>query len=332
MRRMLLSRPGPIESAPLLLDETQPPAPGAGQLLLEVEACAICRTDLQLAEGDIPPHRTPLVPGHQVVGRVVELGPGVEGWNVGDRAGIGWLAATCGACEYCGAGRENLCESATFTGWDVDGGYATHTVVDAGYAFPMPPGTPAELLAPLLCGGVIGYRSLGISGVEPGQRLGLYGFGASARLTLQVALRWGCPVYVATRSQSEQQRALEMGASWAGHYDESPPEPLHAAITFAPAGSVVVAALRAVAPGSTVAINAIHLDHIPGFDYDWLWRERSLRSVANYTREDATAFLRMAAESPFDADIATYPLGQANEALAALKRGTIAGTGVLLPG
>lgn len=318
---MLLAAPAPIDQAPLRSADSATPAPGPGQLLLEVEACAICRTDLQLAEGDIPPHRSPLVPGHQVVGPVLAVGEAVTGWKPGDRAGIGWLAAACGTCDYCESGRENLCEAAVFTGWDVDGGYATHTVVDARYAFPLPAGTPAEQLAPLPCGGVIGYRSLGISGIEPGQRIGLYGFGASARLTLQVALRWGCAVYVATRSEGEQQRALEMGAIWAGGYDEAPPQPLHAAITFAPA----------VAPGGTVAINAIHLEHIPAFDYDWLWRERSLRSVANYTREDAIAFLRMAAEQPFDVDIATYRLEHANEALAALKSGAIAGTGVLLP-
>lgn len=328
---MLLATPGPIADAPLRAADSETPAPGPGQLLLEVEACAICRTDLQLAEGDIPPHRSPLVPGHQVVGPVVAVGADAGGWKRGDRGGIGWLAMACGTCEYCIAGRENLCEAATFTGWDVDGGYATHVLVDARYAFALPVGVPAEQLAPLLCGGVIGYRSLGISGIEPGQRLGLYGFGASARLTLQVALRWGCAVYVATRSDSEQQRALEMGATWAGRYDESPPQLLNAAITFAPAGSVVVAALRAVAPGGTVAINAIHLDHIPEFNYDWLWRERSLRSVANYTRDDAIAFLRVASEQPFDVDISTYPLERANEALAALNSGAIAGTGVLLP-
>ena len=332
MRRMLLSTPAPIESAPLVPDLAETPSPGPGQLLIQVEACAVCRTDLQLAEGDISPHATLLTPGHQVVGTVVALGADVGDWSEGDRAAIGWLARTCGACDYCRSGRENLCEAAAFTGWDRAGGYATHVVVDAGFAFPLPVSAPAEQLAPLLCGGVIGYRSLHVSGIQPGQLLGLYGFGASARLSLQVALRWGCEVYVATRSQAEQQRALEMGARWAGGYDELPPLPLHAAVTFAPVGSVVVTALRALAPAGVVAINAIHLDRIPEFDYDWLWRERSLRSVANYTREDARAFLQMASEHPFDVDVATYPLEQANEALAALKAGTIEGTGVLLPG
>jgi alcohol dehydrogenase, propanol-preferring len=332
MRRMLLSAAAPIESAPLVQDDVVTPVPGPGQLLIQVEACAVCRTDLQLAEGDIPPRAIPLTPGHQVVGTVVALGADAGDWSTDDRAAIGWLASTCGTCGFCTAGRENLCEAAAFTGWDRAGGFATHVVVDAAFAFPMPSSAPPAVLAPLLCGGVIGYRSLHIAGIQPGQRLGLYGFGASARLSLQVALRWGCDVYVATRSHSEQQRALEMGARWAGGYDDQPPEPLHAAVTFAPVGSVVVSALRAIAPAGTVAINAIHLDHIPEFNYNWLWRERSLRSVANYTRDDARAFLRMAIEQPFDVDIATYPLEQANEALAALKAGKIAGTGVLLPG
>ena len=328
---MRLQAPADIGSHPLVLEELADPVPGNDELLLEVLACAVCRTDVQLAEGDIAARAVPSIPGHQVVGRVLRAGAGVEGWRSGDLAGVGWLASTCGGCEFCASERENLCPDAGFTGWDVNGGFATHAVVRSAFAFPLPPGADASRLAPLLCGGVIGFRSLRISGIRPGQRLGLYGFGASARLALPVALHWGCEVYVATRSEDEQRRARELGAAWAGTYEELPPKPLHAAVTFAPAGAVVVAALRALERGGRVAINAIHLDGIPAFDYDWLWLERNITSVANYTREDARDFLRLAVELGIETAVEPFALEDANIALEKLKEGRLAGTAVLLP-
>ncbi|HSP28476.1 MAG TPA: zinc-binding alcohol dehydrogenase family protein, partial [Ilumatobacteraceae bacterium] len=279
-RAQVLDRPGPVGGHPLELRDVEALAPAPGEIAIDVMACGVCRTDLQLVEGDLPAHRLPVVPGHQVVGRVTGLGPGVQRWNLGDRVGVAWLAGACGVCEHCRSDRENLCPSAAFTGWDRDGGYAETMLARADFAFSIPEVFTDTEAAPLLCGGVIGYRSLKISGIEAGGRLGLYGFGASALLALQVAIHWGCEVYVATRSAAERERALEFGAAWAGGYDEAPPTDLDAAVTFAPAGAVVVAALRAIAPGGTVAINAIHLDEIPAFDYDLLWRERGLRSVA----------------------------------------------------
>jgi propanol-preferring alcohol dehydrogenase len=307
------------------------PAPGEGEILLRVGACGVCRTDLQICEGDLPPRKQPITPGHQIVGRVEAVGPNVDGWAPGQRAGVGWLASTCGVCAYCRTGRENLCEEARFTGWDQDGGYATHAIVRGDFAFPLPGGLDDLALAPLLCGGVIGYRSLKRARVEPGGVLGLFGFGASALLTIQVAVHWGCRVFVCTRSAEERARAERLGALWAGGYDETPPERLDAAITFAPSGDVVVAALRATAPGGTVAINAIHLDRIPQFSYDLLWRERNLVSVANYTRDDARELLGLAAAIPIRTETDVLPLAQANEALSRLKQGEIQGAAVLRP-
>jgi propanol-preferring alcohol dehydrogenase len=291
----------------------------------------VCRTDLQLAEGDLKARQLPIVPGHQVVGRVRAAGEDVDQWQPGDRVGVGWLAWTCGTCRYCTSGRENLCADAAFNGWDRDGGYADVMAADADFVFAIPASFSDLEAAPLLCGGVIGYRALRIAGVEPGDRLGLYGFGASASLTIQVAIHWGCEVFVATRSRSEQARALEMGATWAGSYHDRPPVALDAAVTFAPAGFVVVEALKAVAPGGTVAINAIHLDSIPGFPYDLLWMERSLHSVANFTRRDAEEFLALAAEIPIQVTTEPYPLADADIALNRLKRGETRGTAVLAP-
>lgn len=330
MRAQVLRVPKPVDQRPLALEDLPLPDPGPGELRLRLEACAVCRTDLQIVEGDLAARRSPVVPGHQAVGAVEAVGPGVEGWVAGDRAGVGWLGGTCGACEYCTSGRENLCESATFTGWDRDGGYAETMLVRADFALPLPDDLEAQALAPLLCGGVIGYRSLRVSGIQPGQRLGLYGFGASASLAIQVAVHWGCEVFVVTRSAAERERARALGARWAGGFDEALPARLHAAVTFAPAGGVVVAALRALAPGGTVAINAIHLDRVPEFSYDWLWRERSLRSVANFTRADAREFLELAAAIPLRTETQPFPLAAANEALAALASGDLRGTAVLM--
>jgi propanol-preferring alcohol dehydrogenase len=323
---MALERPG----APLNPVERPDPDPGPGELVIEVAACAVCRTDLQLARGDLPPRRLPIVPGHQAVGRVIAVGPGVTGWAVGERAGVAWLGGTDGTCRFCRSGRENLCAEARFTGWDRDGGFATRLVARADFALRLPPAFDDRAAAPLLCGGVIGYRSLKVAGIAPGGRLGLYGFGASALLTLQVARFWGCQVAVATRSPAERARAAALGAQWTGGYDELPPFPLDAAITFAPAGAVVVAALRALDRGGTVAVNAIHLDEMPAFSYDLLWLERSIRSVANFTRADAQEFLDLAATIPIRTESDVFPFEAANEALARLEAGQVKGAAVLV--
>ena len=329
MRAAVLERTAPAGDGPLVLATRPDPVPAPGELLLRVHACAVCRTDLQICEGDIEARRLPVVPGHQAVGTVEVLGEGVEGWRVGDRAGVAWLAGACGACARCDSGRENLCEAAQFTGWDRDGGYAQRITVRAAYAHPLPADVDPVEAAPLLCGGIIGYRALRLSGIQPGGRLGLYGFGASARLALQVANHWGCRVFVATRSPRDQQRARDLGAVWAGGTHDPPPASLAAAVTFAPAGEVVVAALKAVDRGGTVAVNAIHLDRIPEFPYEHLWWERSLRSVANFTRRDAREFLALAAEIPIRTETEVYPLDAANRALADLASGKVEGAAVL---
>ncbi|MBX3197875.1 MAG: zinc-dependent alcohol dehydrogenase family protein [Labilithrix sp.] len=330
MKRMALRAPSPTSAAPLCLEEAPDPIPAEDELVVAVRACAVCRTDLQLVSGELPARRLPIVPGHQLVGEVAAVGSGVASWAVGDRVAAGWLGSACGVCLHCVAGRENLCEAARFTGWDFDGGYATHAVVKAPFAFAVPGGFDAIDAAPLLCGGVIGYRALRRAGVRPGMRVGLYGFGASALLAMQVARHWGCRVFVATRGAAEQARAVEMGATWAGAYDDEPPEPLDAAVTFAPAGDVVVAALRRTARGGTVAINAIHLDRVPSFSYDLLWWERSLVSVSNYTRRDAAELLDLAARLPLRTRFERHPLERANEALLRLRDGLVDGAAVLV--
>ena len=329
MHRQLLQQPAPIAQRPLQRDEAQEPVPGPGEILLDVAACGVCRTDLQLVEGDLEARILPVVPGHQAVGRVRSIGEGVTTWNVGDRAGVGWLAGACGECRFCTSNRENLCEKATFTGWDRDGGFAERMTARADYTLRIPANFTDLDAAPLLCGGVIGYRSLRMSGIRPGGRLGLYGFGASALLSIQVAIHWGCEVFVSTRSETEQRRALDMGAVWAGSYHDTPPVPLDAAVTFAPAGYVVVEALKAVDRGGTVAINAIHLDRIPEFGYDLLWWERRLVSVANFTRGDAQEFLELAASIPVRTFTDVYPLSDADLALQRLAEGRVAGAAVL---
>ena len=333
MRALVLDRPGPLDRVPGPLGprEVATPVPGPGEIVVRVAACAVCRTDLQLVAGDLPARRLPTIPGHQVVGRVEAVGPGTAGWSVGDRAAAGWLAGACGRCGACRTERENLCEDARFAGWDRDGGFAERVTLDAAFALAVPDGFDDLAAAPLLCGGVIGYRSLLVSGIRPGGHLGLYGFGASASLAIQVARHWGCTVHVATRSEREQARALRLGATSVGGYGDPPPAPLDAAVTFAPAGSVVVAALRALGRGGTVAINAIHLDGIPGFPYEALWWERSLRSVANYTRRDAGEFLRLAASIPVRTEIDVFPLVEGPAALRRLAAGTLDGTAVLVP-
>jgi propanol-preferring alcohol dehydrogenase len=326
---MQLGKPASAAANPLEAVDRPDPEPNEGELLIRIAACAVCRTDLQISEGDLEARALPIVPGHQVVGTVASLGRGVSRWKVGDRVGVAWLSSADGTCAQCISGRENLCERATFTGWDRDGGFATHVLARADFALPLPDGFSDLDAAPLLCGGVIGYRSLKVSGIRGGDKLGLYGFGASATLAIQVARHWGCRVFVCTRSHSERERALSLGAEWAGGYEQAPPERLDAAITFAPAGSVVVAALRALDRGGTVAINAIHLDRIPEFSYEHLWWERSLRSVSNFTREDAREFLDLSARIPVRVEREVFALADANVALQRLARGEIRGAAVL---
>jgi propanol-preferring alcohol dehydrogenase len=330
MQAMLLEHPR-RRGAPLERRDLPDPTPGPGELALRVQACAVCRTDLQISRGDLAPHLLPLVPGHQIVGRVEQIGSGVSGFALGDRVGVAWLGYSDGTCRYCRSGRENLCANARFTGWDRHGGYAEKVTVDADFALALPPQLSDAAAAPLLCGGVIGYRALKRSGIKPGENLGLYGYGASARLALQVARHWGCKVFVATRGPRDQEAARTHGATWVGGTNDLPPEPLQGAVTFAPVGEVVVSALRALDRGGTVAINAIHLDGMPAFPYDDLWWERSICSVANFTREDARELLQLAAEIPIRTSFERMPLADANEALARHERGEIEGAAVLVP-
>jgi propanol-preferring alcohol dehydrogenase len=331
MRAMRLERPAPVARRPLTLRDLEVASPAPGELALRVKACAVCRTDLQLAEGDVTAHRLPITPGHQVVGTVEAISDGVTDWKIGDRAGVAWLGGADGVCPYCESGRENLCPNATFTGWDRDGGFAERITVRADYALRLPERFSDTDAAPLLCGGIIGYRALRRSGIQPGGRLGLYGFGASARLAIQVALYWGCEIYVRTRSEADQLDALQLGAADADGYDVPTPLPLDAAVTFAPVGSVAIEALKSLAPGGTVAINAIHLDQMPAFNYDLLWGERTLSSVANFTRADANEFLELAARIPIKTATRTFRLDEANEALAAHAAGDVTGAAVLIP-
>ncbi len=329
---MRLSDPAPASAGPLELVEDPDLEPAPGEVIVEVAACGVCRTDLQLCEGDLPARRLPIVPGHQAVGVVRATGDGVDQALVGTRVGVAWIAGTCGRCRFCRRGRENLCEQATFTGWDRDGGFATQLSARAEFVHRLPDGFADLDAAPLLCGGAIGYRSLAVAGLGPGSagtRLGLYGFGASATCVIQVARYWGCEVHVVTRSTAEQQRALDLGAAWVGGPAEQPPVPLDAAITFAPVGDVVVSALRALDRGGIVAVNAIHLDRVPEYPYELLWWERQIRSVANVTREDVRSFLHLAAEIPVRTTIEVHPVEQANEALRRLADGEVTGSAVL---
>ena len=329
MRAMTLERVASAEEMPLVLTRAPEPVPAAGEVLIDVEACGVCRTDLHILEGEVPA-RLPLIPGHQAAGRVSEVGPGVEGFAVGDSAGVGWMASTCGVCRFCRSGRENLCEKATFTGRDRDGGYAERMTARAEWVFRLPEGFSTTEAAPLLCAGIIGYRSLRLSGIEPGGRLGLFGFGASAHLAIQVALHWRCEVFAFTREEHHRRLALRMGAVWVGEAGDDPGVRLDAAVTFAPAGELVPAALSRLQRGGTLAVNAIHMSPIPAFEYETLYGERTVRSVMNSTRRDAEEFLDLAARIPVRASTESYPLEQANEALLRVKRGQVLGAAVLL--
>lgn len=329
MQGLLLRRPDPALESPLHLEDLPVPTPGAGEILIRVSRCGVCHTDLHIVTGELPMHKTPLVPGHQVVGRVETIGSGVTRFHAGDRVGVAWLYDACAVCEFCRSGRENLCREARFTGYDVDGGYAEFMVAKAEYAYPIPDRFSDTEAAPLLCAGVIGYRSLRLSEIQPGQRLGLFGFGASAHLVIQVARHWGCEVYVFTRGEPHREHARELGAVWAGGSEDPAPARVHAAVVFAPAGKVVVQALGHLERGGTVAINAIHLDRIPEFGYESLYWERTLRSVSNVTRRDAEEFLTLAAEIPIRTTTTVYPLAEANQALTAMRRSELSGAAVL---
>jgi len=327
MRAMVLERAG----EPLKLAEMPVPVPKAGELLLKVLACGICRTDLHVVDGELTEPKLPLVPGHQIVGLVEQLGPGVEGFSLGDPVGVPWLGGTCGECVYCVTDRENLCDRALFTGYQRDGGFAEYCTADARFCFPLPGGYPAVQAAPLLCAGLIGYRSLRMAG--EGRRIGIYGFGAAAHIVTQVAIWQGREVYGFTRAGDEagQAFAREMGACWAGGAFERPPQELDGAIIFAPAGELVPAALRAVRKGGVVVCGGIHMSAIPSFPYDLLWGERSIVSVANLTRRDGEEFLFLAPQVPVRTEVELFPLERANEALDALRKGRIRGAGVLVP-
>jgi propanol-preferring alcohol dehydrogenase len=329
MKAMVLREPKPVENNPLGLVDLSVPEPAPGQVRLRVGACGVCHTDLHLVEGEIATPKLPVVPGHQIVGRVDALGEGVTRFAVGDRAGVPWLYSTCGECEYCQSGLENLCDNARFTGQHADGGFAEYMVVPASFAYSIPMGFPDDQAAPLLCAGIIGYRSLRLSEIQPGGRLGLYGFGASAHVTIQVARHWGCEVYVFTRSEEHQRHARALGAAWVGQAQDTPPAELDSAITFAPAGWLVPEALRVLRKGGTLAINAIHMSPIPELPYHLLYGERTVRSVANSTGRDAEELLRLAAEIPIQTDVELYTLDQANAVLQRLKRAEVQGAAVL---
>jgi propanol-preferring alcohol dehydrogenase len=329
MKTMRLEKPGEIEQNPLQWQETPMPEPGPTEVRLKVSVCGICHTDLHTVEGEIDLPRLPITPGHQIVGRIDLIGKDVKHLKLGQRVGVGWLNSTCGVCDFCRNGQENLCPEAKFTGLHKDGGYGEYVVVDENFAFELPEALTDQEASPLLCAGIIGYRSLRLSGIHPGGRLGLYGFGASAHLTIQVARYWDCAVYVFTRSSEHQQHALELGAAWVGQAQEIPPLPLDAGITFAPVGWIIPHALGHLRPGGTVAINAIHMSPIPQFDYEKIYSERMLRSVANFTRQDALEFLDLAAQIPVRTSVEIYPTGEANQVLQQLKASQIRGAAVL---
>jgi propanol-preferring alcohol dehydrogenase len=314
---------------PLVAVETERPTAGAGQVVVRVRACGVCRTDLHLVDGELPDPKLPIVPGHEIVGEVTELGEGAAGIALGQRVGVPWLGWTCGACRYCAEGRENLCDAARFVGYQIDGGYARFAVADARFVLPLPAGYSDAEVAPLLCAGLIGYRALRMAGHA--ERLGLYGFGASAHLVAQIARFEGRRVYAFTRAgdAAAQQLALDLGAVWAGASDQAPPEPLDAAILFAPVGALVPAALRATAKGATVVCAGIHMSPIPELPYDLLWGERAVRSVANLTREDGRALLEIAPRAGLRAQVTRYPLVDANRALDDLRQGRFAGAAVI---
>jgi len=333
MKACLLKSPAPIETNPLVFADVPAPQPASGEVLVRVSYCGVCRTDLHVIEGELAPQKSPVIPGHQVIGVIEKLGsggsPGSGRFPVGARVGIAWLHHTDGTCEFCRSGAENLCDHPTFTGYTVDGGYAEHIVAPQDFIYAIPEQFPDEQAAPLLCAGIIGFRCLRLSGIKPGGKLGFYGFGAAAHVAIQVARHWNIEVYASTRDARHQKLALALGAKWAGDTFAEPPAKLDAAIVFAPAGEIVPAALKALRKGGVLVLGGIHMSPIPSFSYDLLYQERMIRSVANNTRQDGEDFLRVAAKIPIRTHTQLFPLKEANRALNALKNDAIQGAAVL---
>jgi alcohol dehydrogenase, propanol-preferring len=329
MKACLLRTPARIETNPLEFADVDAPKADKEEILVRVHTCGVCRTDLHVIEGELPPRKSPVIPGHQVIGIVEKRGDNARRFPVGARVGIAWLHKTDGTCEYCRSGAENLCDRPEFTGYTVNGGYAQYVVAPEKFVYPIPEGFPDEQASPLLCAGIIGFRSLRLSGTRSGGRLGFYGFGAAAHVAIQVARHWGAEVYASTRDARHQKLALELGATWAGGTFDEPPKKLDAAIVFAPAGEIVPAALTALKKGGVLVLGGIHMSAIPSFPYELLYEERMIRSVANNTRQDGEDFLRVAAEIPIRTHTQIFPLQEANRALNALKNDAIPGAAVL---
>jgi propanol-preferring alcohol dehydrogenase len=329
MRAYSLSAPAAVERAPLQMVDVPVPEPGPGEILARVRACGVCRTDLHVVEGELPPRLSPVIPGHQVIGTVERSGREASLYSPGARVGVAWLHQTCGQCEFCRSGRENLCERAAFTGYSVNGGYAEYVTVPESFAYPIPDVFTDIEAAPLLCAGIIGFRCLRLGGIRAGSKLGLYGFGAAAHVAIQVARHWGAEVFVCTRHQRHQQLARELGAVWAGDAEAQPPSPLDASIIFAPAGNLVPPALAALKRGGSLILGGIHMSEIPPLRYELLYQERVVRSVANNTRADGVDFLKVAAEIPIRPQTQVFDLSEANQALLALKSDAIRGAAVL---
>jgi propanol-preferring alcohol dehydrogenase len=327
MHACVLNAPAPIGTAPLVWTEVPLPEPGEDEVLIRVSACGVCRTDLHVVEGELPVRKQRVIPGHQAVGTVEGGGKNIP---TGTRVGVPWLHRTCGVCEFCRSGRENLCDNPQFTGWTVDGGYAEYLVAPEAFVYPIPNGFEDTAAAPLLCAGIIGFRCLRLAELSPGMRLGLYGFGAAAHVAIQVARHWGVEVYASTREEKHRKLAAELGAVWAGEADARPPRLLDAAIMFAPAGELVPPALAALKKGGRLILGGIHMSPIPSFGYDLLYQERMIRSVANNVRDDGREFLKVAAEIPVHTEFETFPLSEANHALKALKQDGVRGAAVLV--
>ena len=330
MKACVLQSPAHVETGPLKFTDVPMPRPGPDEILVRVHACGVCRTDLHVVQGELPPRKSPIVPGHQIVGVVEESGADAHRFAKGTRVGIAWLHRTDGTCEFCRSGVENLCDRPSFTGYTVDGGYAEYVVAPQDFVYPIPHGFADEKAAPLLCAGIIGFRSLRLSGIKKGGSLGIYGFGAAGHVAIQVARYWGAEVYTSTRDERHQRLALQLGAKWAGGTLAEPPVKLDAAIIFAPAGEIVPVALKALRKGGTLALGGIHMSPIPSFDYDLLYGERVVRSVANNTRQDGEDFLRLAAEIPIHTQVQLFPMRDANRALNQLKNDAIQGEAVLV--
>ncbi len=329
MQAMVLQSPRSIDENPLVLIDVPAPVPGPGQLRLRVDVCGVCHTDLHTVEGELELPKLPLIPGHQIVGTVDESGAGVTRFRLGDRVGVAWLHSACGKCDFCQRGLENLCPDARFTGLHVDGGYAQYALAEEHFAYTIPERFSAEEASPLLCAGIIGYRALRLSEIRPGENLGLYGFGASAHIALQVARHWGCAVYVFTRGEHHRRLAAELGAVWTGSAQNAPPVAMDASVTFAPVGSLIPLALRHLRPGGTLAINAIYMTPLPEMPYTTIYQERTLRSVTNFTSQDAVEFLKIAADVPVRTEVELFPLSDANRVLQKLKRSEIRGAAAL---